>query len=250
MSKEVRVVANWKMNKTIKESIEFIQQLDHLIQVISIAAPSTALHSCSQNKPPMVSLGAQNIHFESHGPFTGEISAEMVKDAGAEFVILGHSERRYLFHEDNEFINKKIKHALLSDLQVILCIGENHTERESEQTDEVLKKQLFESLFELTEEQVSQVTIAYEPVWAIGTDLPATPQMAQETHSMLRKLIFEKWGQEMAEKIYILHGGSIKPDNIEELIMQPDIDGVLIGGASLQIDSFLQIIQKAGKYKK
>lgn len=250
MSKEVRVVANWKMNKTTLEATEFVKRLDHIIGVISIAAPSTALYACSQVKPPMLSLGAQNIHFESNGPYTGEISAEMVKEAGADFVILGHSERRHLFNEDNELINKKVKHALLSGLQVILCIGESHTERETEQTDEVLKKQLFESLFELTEEQVTQVTIAYEPVWAIGTDLPSTPQMAQETHSKLRSLIFDKWGQEMSEKIYLLHGGSIKPDNIEELIMQPDIDGVLVGGASLNIDSFLQIIQKAGKYKK
>ncbi|MCH9631758.1 MAG: Bifunctional PGK/TIM [Chlamydiae bacterium] len=250
MSKEVRIVANWKMNKTIEEATDFISKLPEDIKVVSIAVPSTALYTCAQMKPPMLSLGAQNIHSETHGPFTGEISADMVKDAGAEFVILGHSERRHTFNETNEFVNKKVKQALLTDLQVILCIGETHTERDAEQTTEVLKKQLFEGLFELNMEQLKQVSIAYEPVWAIGTGQAATAQMAQETHFILRNLIKEKWGELASEKMFILHGGSIKPENIAELTSQPDVDGVLVGGAALDPSTFSQIIQNAGNAKK
>ena len=250
MSKEVRIVANWKMNKTIEQATDFISKLPETIEVISIATPSTAIYACAQNKPPLLSLGAQNIHSETHGPFTGEISAEMAKDAGAEFVILGHSERRHIFGETNDFVNKKVKQALLTGLQVILCIGETLAERSAEQTTEVLKKQLLESLFELSEQQLSQISVAYEPVWAIGTGQPATAQMAQETHFILRNFIKEKWGQLASENMFILHGGSIKPENIAELTSQPDIDGVLVGGAALDPSTFSQLIQNAGNNKK
>ncbi len=246
----MRIVANWKMNKTIREATDFISKLPNTIAVLSIAMPFTALHACTKNKPPLLSLGAQNIYFESHGPFTGETSAEMVKDAGAEFVILGHSERRHIFSEDSGAVNKKIRQALLCGLEVILCIGETLTQRDENKTVEVLREQLFESLFELTEEQLDQISIAYEPVWAIGTGKPSTAQMAQETHFMLRSFIRDKWGQVASEKIFILHGGSIKPENIQELSSQPDIDGVLVGGASLDVGVFTQIIQNAGNIKK
>lgn len=247
MSKDVRVIANWKMHKTIDEAIDFVQGLRGLIQLTYIAMPSTILYAVSQKKPPMVTLGAQNIYFESQGPFTGEVSAEMVKDAGAEFVILGHSERRMIFHEDNSLIHKKIKHALHAGLQVILCVGETLSEREAKTTADVLKKQVLECLLELTDEELSQITLAYEPIWAIGSGSPATAQMAQETHAMLRALISEQWGAQIAENLYIIYGGSTKPNNVQELVEQKDIDGVLVGAASLDIDTFMQIIQNAGK---
>lgn len=250
MSKEVRVVANWKMNKTIPEALDFIQKMPPLLSVLSIAVPATCLHACSLAKQPMMSFGAQNIYFETDGPFTGEISAIMAIDAGADFVLLGHSERRHMFHESNEIVNRKVRRALLQKLLVIVCIGETLTEREENRAHAVLKEQLLESLNEIDPQLLSQIMIAYEPVWAIGTGLASTAQMAQETHFFLRNLIKEKWGAKVAEHIYILYGGSINPENVEELITQPDIDGVLVGGASLNPDSLLQIIQTTGKVKK
>lgn len=250
MSKEIRIVANWKMHKTIPEAVDFIKRFPPLLSVLSIAAPATALYACSMAKQPMMSFGAQNIHYESDGPFTGEISAAMAADAGADFVILGHSERRHLFNETNDMINKKIKRALLNNLLVILCIGETLTEREEGKTHDVLKTQLLESLYEIDSKLFDKIMIAYEPVWAIGTGHAATAQMAQETHFNLRKLIDEKWGPEIAEQMYILHGGSIKPENVQELVVQPDLDGVLIGGASLDPNTLNQIIQNAGNIKK
>ena len=249
MSKKARIVANWKMNMTIGGAKDFISKLPDSIEIISVAMPFTALYACAQEKLPLLSLGAQNIHSDTNGPFTGEVSAEMVKEAGAEFVILGHSERRHIFKETNAFINKKVKQALLSGLQVILCIGETLSERSEDKTEEVLKAQLLESLFEISKEQLSQIAIAYEPVWAIGTGEPSTAQMAQETHYMLRALIKEKWGQAASEDIFILHGGSVKPDNVSEFVSQSDIDGALVGGASLDPSSFTQIIQNAGNIK-
>lgn len=252
MSKEVRVVANWKMYKTIPEAIDFIKKLPELKTVLSIAVPFTLIHVCSKlpEKQTLLSIGAQNMHYESDGPFTGEISSVQIQDAGADFVLLGHSERRHLFNESNDFINKKVKQALLNNLMVILCIGETLTEREQGKEHDVLKEQLLEGLDEIDPNLLSKVMIAYEPVWAIGTGQAATPQMAQEAHFNLRKILTEKWGEKIADQMFILHGGSIKPENIEELINQQDIDGVLVGGASLHIELFKEIIQKAGSIKK
>ncbi len=250
MSKEVRIVANWKMNKTVDESVEFIQKLPITTCLVFIAPPFPALYSCAQNKPAMASIGAQNIHSEANGAFTGEVSAHMVKEAGGDFAIIGHSERRRIFKESNSFINQKVKQALLNDLIPILCIGETASEREDGKTLEVLKKQLLESLAEIPPENISEITLAYEPVWAIGTGQAATAQMTQETLFNLRKIVQNTWGEECAEEIFILYGGSITPENIEEFLQEPDIDGVLIGGASLDHNSFSKIIQISGNIVK
>lgn len=247
MSKKFRIIANWKMNKTIPEALAFFEQLPKLSNPIYIAPAFTALFACAQKKRSDVILGAQNIYSEISGAYTGEVSANMVKDAGARFVILGHSERRQILGENNSFINKKIKQALLQDLEIILCVGETLSERNAQQTVEVLKKQLTESLFEISSNQLSKIMIAYEPIWAIGTGNAATAQMIQSIHFNLRTYISQQWSQEAAEKISILYGGSINADNILDLIEEPDIDGALIGGAALEINSFTKIIQHAGK---
>ena len=173
----------------------------------------------------------------------GEISSEMLKEAGATFVIIGHSERRHIFQEDNEMIHRKLKWALEENLEPILCIGETEEERSHDRTKEVLHTQLSEALKNLKAEHLSRITVAYEPVWAIGTGKTATPELAQETHALCRAFLLESFGEEVASAMPILYGGSVKPDNIGELINRPDIDGALVGGASLKVDSFAQIIQ-------
>ncbi len=249
MSKEIRVVGNWKMNKKVGETLSFIQSLPPLLKVAYLAIPYTAIYAACAQKIPLLAIGAQNMHDDPFGPYTGEISGEMLRDIGAEFVILGHSERRHYFNETNDFINRKIKHALVTNLVPILCIGETALERDNNQTLEVLTKQLSESLFEIESAHLEAMMIAYEPVWAIGTGKPATAQMAQKTHFELRKLINQQWGPQVAEKIYILYGGSISADNIADFVKQPDIDGVLVGGASLNSASFTQLLQIVGNIK-
>lgn len=245
MSKLFKVVSNWKMNKTCTEAVKFVHTLPPLNNPTFVAAPFTAIKVLADLDIPMLQIGAQNIHSESEGPFTGEISAKMVKDAGAEFVILGHSERRSHFNESNTFINEKVKQAFIDDLEVILCIGETSIDRENGRTHEVLSDQLLQSLDGIELSHFQQLSIAYEPIWAIGTGEAATPQAAQEVHCELRKLIEEKWNLQAAERVSLLYGGSVNPDNIEELAKQPDIDGVLVGGASLKTESITQIILKA-----
>lgn len=252
MSKEVRVVANWKMHKTIPQAIDFIKKLPELKTTLSIAVPYTMIHACAKfpEKQPLLCIGAQNMHYEIDGPYTGEVSSKQILDAGAEFVLLGHSERRHFFNETNEFVNKKVRQALLNNLVVILCIGETLTEREQGKTIDILEEQLLKGLNEVDPNLLGKVMIAYEPVWAIGTGEAATPQMAQEAHFNLRKIMTDKWGEKISDQMYLLHGGSIKPENIEELTSQQDIDGVLVGGASLTSETFNEIIQKAGSIKK
>ena len=182
------------------------------------------------------------MHSAAEGAFTGEIAAKMLKEAGAQFVILGHSERRRLFHEDDAFINAKVKRALADNLQPILCVGETVHEREEGKTADILKTQLTRCLLDIAANRFSDILIAYEPVWAIGTDLPATPEVAQENHHLCREIIAEIGGKEVADKVVILYGGSVKPDNAKVLMEQTDIDGLLVGGASLSADSFSQIV--------
>lgn len=249
------IVANWKMHKTIEEALHFTAELEPLIRScdskIMLAVPFTALWNvASQAQNSNLLIGAQNIDFHAEGAFTGEISPKMARDAGAQFVIVGHSERRKLFHETSEIVNLKVKAALTAKLQVLVCIGETYEERAANAVEETLRAQLLASLAGLTEEQLSSVAIAYEPVWAIGTGLAATPKDAILAHRFCRQLLAQEWGQASAAKVPILYGGSVKAENARELLETPEVDGLLVGGASLSVDSFSKIIfsQQALKF--
>lgn len=247
MNRVPLIAGNWKMYKTDAEARAFISALIPQIasakRRVFIAAPFTALTGAADAaKGTQVSVGAQNMHDQVEGAFTGEISAGMLKSCGASFVILGHSERRQHFAETNSFIHRKLVRALSEGLTPILCIGESLHERESGKCDEVLKLQLEECLQKLTVSQVTQCVIAYEPVWAIGTGKAATPEIAQEVHQMIREWLEMRFGRECSLKMCLLYGGSVKPDNIAELMQQTDIDGVLVGGAALDVNSFAQIV--------
>ncbi|MHC4186639.1 MAG: triose-phosphate isomerase, partial [Planctomycetota bacterium] len=190
-----------------------------------------------------ISVGAQDVYFESNGAFTGEISIEMLKDIGCTYVLCGHSERRHVIGETDELINKKVTAAVSGGVLPVLCVGETQEQREANQTTDVVTTQLKGGLAGLSAEKTSAVTIAYEPVWAIGTGLTATPQQAQDVHALIRKLLGEMYDQNLAGDIRILYGGSVKPGNAAELMGQDDIDGVLVGGASLKVDDFIAIIE-------
>jgi triosephosphate isomerase len=250
MRKKV-IAGNWKMNKTLNESQELVSKIinglgkDQKCTVI-VCPPFTSLndvYSLIKNTP--VKLGAQNMHYEESGAYTGEISADMLKSVGCEYVILGHSERRAIFKETDETINKKIKAAISKKLKVIFCIGELLEQREKGITMDVISSQLTKGLDGISAENLSEIIIAYEPVWAIGTGKTATPQQAQEVHSFIRKLLAEKYSSLIAQEIIIQYGGSVKPDNAGELLAQKDIDGALVGGACLKPESFLGIIASA-----
>lgn len=246
------VAGNWKMNKNLAESIELISQIKTALKEKSdnveviVCPPFTSLESANALvKESEIGLGAQNMHYEDSGAFTGEISANMLKSVGCEYVILGHSERRTIFKESNELINKKIKKALEAGLKPIFCIGETLEEREKGILKDVVSSQVKEGLDGVSAHDMANVIIAYEPVWAIGTGKTATPEQAQEMHKYVRDLIAELYSQSVADNLIIQYGGSVKPDNAAELFGQPDIDGGLIGGASLKADSFVDIV-KAG----
>lgn len=241
------IAGNWKMHKTIQESVDYIKDLTPLVKNAScqvlLAVPFTCLKSVAdQAKNTNLIIGTQNINDHDHGAYTGEISARMVKDAGAEFTILGHSERRTLFHETNAFINAKVKKALGLGLKAIVCVGENLQAHKAGKTEEILKKDLEESLDELTTDQMKNVIIAYEPIWAVGTNQPATPQIAQQTIAFCRQIAAKKWGQEIAKSLVLQYGGSVSPENAKEFLDQEDIDGLLVGGASLSAESFSKIV--------
>jgi triosephosphate isomerase (TIM) len=213
---------------------------------VIICPPYTSLSEAnSLIKSTIIKLGAQNVYHEDNGAYTGEISPLMLKSVGCEYVIIGHSERRTIFKESNETINKKVKKSLDHGLKVIFCIGETLEEREQNITNDVVKKQVIEGLQDIDEKEISNMIIAYEPVWAIGTGKVATPQQAQEVHNFIRKLIEDKYSSGTAESLTIQYGGSVKPDNAKELLSQPDIDGALVGGACLKADSFIEIIKAA-----
>ncbi|MCB9359243.1 triose-phosphate isomerase [Candidatus Woesearchaeota archaeon] len=245
--RKIMIAGNWKMNKTIAESIELVKGIKESGKVQVLVAPVfTALSAvCEARGDRKICVAAQNMHYEESGAFTGEISPLMVKDTGAKHVILGHSERRHIFKEDDALIKEKVLSAIAHGLKVILCIGEQLEEREAEKTNEVLDVQLTEGLKGITPDQMEDVIIAYEPVWAIGTGKVATPEQAQEAHAFCRRKIAELFGEDVAEKVRILYGGSLKPDNADGLLSQKDIDGGLIGGASLKADSFNAIIDAA-----
>lgn len=246
--KRARIIAgNWKMYKGIQETKQFLHALKSSFPSTSckvvvapsfpaLAAAKEAAHGSS------IALAAQNIHDAKEGAFTGEVSAQMVKEAGASYVILGHSERRELFHETDSFIQRKVKAALATHLVPILCIGEKEHDRESGNWKEVLHKQLDGSLAGFTAAELATLVIAYEPVWAIGTGKTATPEIAQETHAAIRHYVAKKWGEALSQKLPILYGGSVKPANMGQLIAEQDIDGALVGGASLDVESFTNLI--------
>lgn len=245
------IAGNWKMFKTTAEAVSLVQTIKAGVYKNSdaqmvICPPFTALAAVSAAiKDSPLELGAQNMHPETEGAFTGEISPAMIKDLSCRYVILGHSERRQYFLETDDFINEKVKTALKYSLIPIVCVGETLQQREAKQQFEVVKQQFDLSLKDISREEILKIVIAYEPVWAIGTGKTATPEQAEQMHSYLRRLLKERFEEENAAKVSILYGGSVKPDNIAELMKKPNIDGALVGGASLKAESFVQIIQNA-----
>jgi len=251
MRKKV-IAGNWKMNNDLSESQNLITRLTSGLSNLKInceviiCPPFTSLSEANTLiKNTIVKLGAQNVYLEDSGAYTGEISPSMLKSVGCEYVIIGHSERRTIFKETNGEINKKIKKSLEHGLKVIFCVGETLEEREKNITNDVVKKQVTEGLRDISEKDMSNIIIAYEPVWAIGTGRNATPQQAQDVHLFIRKLIEDAYSTSTAENLTIQYGGSVKPDNAKELLSQPDIDGALVGGACLKAESFIEIIKAA-----
>jgi triosephosphate isomerase len=251
MRKKV-IAANWKMNEDYFEGLSLFTDIIKLTQnevtgnqQVIVCPPFIHLYSLAElsKNHPQISIGAQNAHQKESGAYTGEISAKMIRSTGAEYVILGHSERRLYFNETNELVAKKIDTALLNNLKIICCIGETKKEREAVQQFEVLEKQLTDGLFHLDNAQFEHLTIAYEPIWAIGTGVTATAAQAQEIHRFIRKQVSSKYSGEIAENTTILYGGSCNSKNATELFSQEDIDGGLIGGASLKACDFVDIIK-------
>jgi len=246
------IAGNWKMNNDLNGTIGLISGIKSELAGKSFSAklivcpPFTSLETANELlKGSGIGLGAQNMYFEESGAFTGEISASMLKSVGCEYVILGHSERRTIFGESDEVINKKVKKALAAGLKPIFCIGETLEERETGVTFDVVKRQVVNGLAGVTEAEMDTVIIAYEPVWAIGTGKVSTPEQAQEVHAFIRAELVSLFGPAVAEKTIIQYGGSVKPDNAKELLGQPDIDGALVGGACLKADSFVGIAVNA-----
>ena len=239
--------ANWKMFKTSREAVAYVREFTAIARNISraeliLATPYTALAAAAETaRNTDISIAAQDIYFEREGAFTGEISAAMIVDAGASHVIIGHSERRRLFGDTDEWVNRKTRAAIAADLTPIVCIGETLSERESQQTLAVLDRQIQAGLDGLTADQIASLLIAYEPVWAIGTGKNATPAEADEAHRHIRSRLRQWFGGAGADACRILYGGSVKPENLRDLIGLPDVDGALVGGASLDPRTFGEI---------
>lgn len=247
------IVANWKMNKTVGEATEYAGRLKGSvsglleIQVI-LAAPFTALRPLAEViRGSRIALAAQNIHWEDKGPYTGEISALQARDAGCDYVILGHSERRQHFGEGYEQVNKKIQAALRHELTPIVCLGEGLKERESNKTLEVIEEQMGKGLTGIPPERFKTVLIAYEPIWAIGTGRPVTPQQAAEAYGFIRRKVRDLFGPLAGSSVRILYGGSVTSENASALMGEPEVDGLLVGGASLKLEEFLQVIERAAQ---
>ncbi|MEN3337609.1 MAG: triosephosphate isomerase [Acidobacteriota bacterium] len=245
------IAANWKMFKTVQESVVFAKELRSMAKDVTdvevvIAPPATAVHAVAEAvRNSVIGVAGQNLHWEREGAFTGEISAGMLKEAGAEYVIIGHSERRRLFQETDATVNRKLVAALAAQLTAIVCIGETLEEREKNETLAVLDRQIKAGLDGLTGDQVGALVIAYEPVWAIGTGRNATPQQAGEAHAHIRSRIRQWFGAEAADHCHVIYGGSVKPDNIHDLVLLPDVDGALVGGASLDVKAFFDIVARS-----
>ena len=245
------IAANWKMYKTVHEAVVFVKEFRSLVKDITdveivVAPPFTALHAVAEaarNSP--IGVAGQNLHWEREGAFTGEVSAGMLREAGAEYVIIGHSERRRLFGETDRTVNQKLVAALGAKLTPIVCIGETIEERDADQTLAVLDRQLRDGLDGLTGDQVAALVIAYEPVWAIGTGRNATPEQAGEAHTHIRSRLRSGFGVDAADHCHVIYGGSVKPDNTPSLVALPDVDGALVGGASLDLRSFGEIVTRS-----
>lgn len=238
------VAGNWKMNLSKDQATSLCKRLkEEQVEGVSFAVYPSSIHIplAIQHLRDTYYIGAQNCATEEYGAFTGEISAAMIKSYGCDSILIGHSERRKLFEETNAKLMQKVDTALAAEIHVLFCIGETLEEREAGRTEEVLSQQLNQSLFHLSSEEFLKISIAYEPVWAIGTGKAATPETAQETHHYIRETIRKHYSDEVAEGTSILYGGSVKPDNAKELFSQEDIDGGLIGGASLKADDFIEI---------
>jgi triosephosphate isomerase len=245
------IAGNWKMNTDVHSSVKLAEGVvsgckDVAGSKVDVAVcpPFVYLQQVGKAlQSSHIALGSQDIYFEQKGAFTGEISSAMLKDVGCAYALCGHSERRHVIGETDELINKKVHAAILGGLLPILCVGELLEERKANRTDEVVTRQMKKGLAGLGAEKMSAVTIAYEPVWAIGTGLTATPQQAQEVHAMIRKLVAQMYDRKIADAIRIQYGGSVKPDNAAELMAQEDLDGLLVGGASLKADDFVAIVK-------
>jgi len=250
------IAGNWKMHKTIPEAVEMVKALKEESPQLTdaelvVIPPYTMLSEVKKViEGSTVQLGAQNIFWEEKGAFTGEVSPPMLKDAGCQYVIIGHSERRQYFGETNETVNKKIKATLAHELTPIMCIGESLEEREKGNTMDKVETQINSGLEGLGKDEIRRIVIAYEPIWAIGTGETATPSQAEEVHSFIREKLTEKYGNEIASYAIILYGGSVKPANTYSILKENNINGALVGGASLEADSFIQITKEAIKAYK
>ena len=245
------IAANWKMHKTVHEAVVFVKEFRSLVKdmedvEIVVAPPFTALHAVAEAaRNSNVGVAGQNLYWERQGAFTGEVSGEMVREAGAEYVIIGHSERRRLFGDTDEAVNRRLQAALAAKLTPIVCIGETLEERDANQTLDILDRQLKVGLDGMSGDQIGSLVIAYEPVWAIGTGRNATPEQAGEAHAHIRQRLRQGFGGDAADHCHVIYGGSVKPDNIHELLVLPDVDGALVGGASLEIKSFHAIVARS-----
>jgi triosephosphate isomerase len=245
------IAGNWKMFKTVQEAVVFTKELRSLVKdfadvEIVIAPPFTAIHAVAEAaRNTNIGVSAQDLYWEREGAFTGAISAAMIKEAGAAYAIVGHSERRRLFGETDATVNRKMMAAFLASLTPIICVGETLEQRERGEALAVLDRQIRGGLDHLTAEQVAQLVVAYEPVWAIGTGKTATPGQAGEAHTHIRSRLRQWFGASAAEACHVIYGGSVKPDNIRELMAEPDVDGALVGGASLDVNGFADIVARS-----
>jgi triosephosphate isomerase (TIM) len=245
------IAGNWKMHKTVHESVVYVKEFRSLVKDIEdveivLATPFTAIHAAAEAaRNSNVGISGQDLHWEREGAFTGEVSGVMVREAGAEYVIIGHSERRQYFGETDATVNRKLRAAMGAGLIPIVCIGETLDERERNDTPTVLDRQIKDGFDGIGGDEVGTLVIAYEPVWAIGTGRTATAAQAQEAHAHIRQRLRQWFGAAAADECHVIYGGSVKPDNTRDLVGQPDVDGALVGGASLDIKSFSEIIRRA-----
>ncbi len=242
------IAGNWKMNKTITEGIDLVKNIKNItmdtdVEVV-VCTPFIALSNIKKEiEGTKLKLAAQNMHWEDNGAFTGEISPVMLKDLGIDYVIIGHSERRQYFNESNETVNKKIKSAIKYGINPIVCVGETLEEREAGNANDKIKTQIIEGLKDIKEEDMPNIVLAYEPIWAIGTGKTASSKDANDMISFIRNIIKDKYGVNISDKVRIQYGGSVKPSNVTDIMNQSDIDGALVGGASLKAEDFIDIVK-------
>jgi triosephosphate isomerase len=245
------IAGNWKMFKTVQETVVFVKELKQLVKDVDdveivVAPPFTAIHAAAEAaRNTNIGIAAQDAYWERDGAYTGEIAPGMIKEAGAEYVIIGHSERRRMFGETDAIVNRKAVAAVVAGLGPIVCIGETLEERERNETLAVLDRQIKDGFDGLTGEQIAELVVAYEPVWAIGTGRTATAAQAGEAHAHIRSRLRQWFGGDAADRCHVIYGGSVKPDNIRELIAEPDVDGALVGGASLDVKGFADIVTRS-----